>query len=78
MLEISFRYMYKTYIMYFFFRYIFKTVMHSEIYDVAFPKQSETQNLMMVNKSLDIYVLLYFRGRLRSLAVLANWCIFIL
>ena len=28
-------------------------------YEIAFPKQSETQNLVMVNKILDIYILRY-------------------
>ena len=46
--------------------------MHNKIYDIVFPKQSETQNLVMVNKIFDIYFLLYFRGRLRSLAVLLD------
>ena len=52
-----------------------KAVMHNGKYDIAFPKQSQTQNLVMVNKILDIYILLYFRGRLRSLAVLLDKCL---
>ena len=46
--------------------------MHNGKYDIAFPIQSETQNLVMVNKILEISILLYFRGRLRSLAVLLD------
>ena len=49
--------------------------MHNGIYDIAFPKQSETQNLVVVSKILDIYILLYFRGRLRSLAGLLGKCL---
>ena len=74
MLELSFRYLYKAYIMYFLHIYS-KAVVHNGTYDIAFPKQSETQNLVMVNKILDIYILLYFRGRLRSLAVLLDKCL---
>ena len=74
MLELSFRYLYKAYIMYILDIYS-NAVMHNEIYDIAFPKQSETLNLAMVNKILDIYILLYFRGRLRSLAVLLDKCL---
>ena len=48
--------------------------MHNEKYDIAFPKQSETQNLVMV-KIFDIYILLYFCGSLRSLAVLLDKCL---
>ena len=46
-------------------------------YMTSLPKQSETQNLVMVNKLLDIYILLYFRGRLRSLAALLDKCLLI-
>ena len=64
MLELSFRYLYKAYIMYFFFLHIYsKAFMHNGKYDTAFPKKSETQNLVMVNKIFDIYIMLYFRGR---------------
>ena len=49
--------------------------MYNGKYDIAFPKQSETQNLVMVNKNFDIYILLYFRGRLRTLAVLLDKCL---
>ena len=74
MLELSFRYLYKTYIMYFLHIYS-KAVMHNGKCDIAFPKQSESKILVMVNKILDIYILLYFRGRLRSLAVLLDKCL---
>ena len=46
--------------------------MHNGIYGISFPKQSETQKLVMVNKIVDIYILLFFRSRLRSLAVLLD------
>ena len=51
--------------------------MHNGIYDISFPKQSETQKLVMVNKIVDIYILLFFRSRLRSLAVLLDKCLLI-
>ena len=57
--------------MYFVHIYL-KEVMHNGKYDIAFPKQSETQNLVMVNKMLDTYI----RGRFkRSLAVLLDKCL---
>ena len=79
-LELSFRYLFKAHIMYFWTSIqkqwcIMEYIVHNGIYDIAFPKQSETQNLMMVNKILDIYILLYFRGRSRSLVVLF-WLMF--
>ena len=49
--------------------------MHNGKCDIAFPKQSESNILVMVNKILDIFILLYFRGRLRSLAVLLDKCL---
>ena len=52
--------------------------MHNGKYDIAFPEPSETQNLVMINKMLDIYILLYFCGRLRSLAILLDKCLLIL
>ena len=54
-----------------------KAVIHNGIYDIAFPNQSETQNLVTVSKILDIYSLLYFRGSLRSLAALLDKCLLI-
>ena len=74
MLELSFRYLYKAYIMYFLHIYS-KAVMHNGKYDIAFPKQSESKILVMVKKKFDIYILLYFRGRLRSLAFLLDKCL---
>ena len=76
MLELSFRYLYKAYKMYSLDIYS-KAVIHNGIYDIAFPKQPETQNIVMVNKLLDIYSLLYFRGSLRSLAALLDRCLLI-
>ena len=44
--------------------------MSNGINDIAFLKESETRNLVRVNKILDSYYILpYFRSRVRSLAV---------
>ena len=72
MLELSFRYLYEAYIIYFLDIYS-NAVIYNGMYDIVFSKQSETQNLVMVNKILDIYFLLYFR----SLAVLLDKCLLI-
>ena len=70
MLALSFRYLYKAYIMYFLDIYS-KAAMYNEIYYITFPKQSEIQNLENFGH---LYFAIFPRF-LRSLAVLLDKCL---
>ena len=56
--ELSLRYLYKANLMYFMNIYS-KAIIDNGIHGIAFPKESETRNLVMVNKILDIYFAMF-------------------
>ena len=70
-ISIMYIYLYQAYIMYFLNIYS-KVIMSNGIKDTAFLNESETRNVVMVNKILDIYILPCCRSRVRSLAVLLH------